>query len=127
MMSCLHSPVGVCRYNIAILAGIAIVPVLLSQSAPSSFQLDVAPLLAQKCLTCHGPAQQMSGLNLSSGASMLKGGQSGPAVVPGKSEESHLYRRITGREQPAMPLGGKLTDSEIGMLKAWIDSGAQWD
>ena len=103
------------------------VPLLRSQAAPSSFQRDVAPLFSQKCLTCHGPAQQMSGLNLSSADSLRAGGQHGPVVIGGKPVESHLYRRITGQEQPAMPLGGKLTGAEIAAIKAWIESGAQWD
>jgi hypothetical protein len=69
----------------------------------------------------------MAGLNLSTAESIRSGGQHGPALVPGKADESRLYRRITGQEQPAMPLGGKLADSEISTLKAWIDSGAQWE
>jgi hypothetical protein len=69
----------------------------------------------------------MAGFNLSTAESIRSGGQHGPALVPGKAEESRLYRRITGQEQPAMPLGGKLADSEISTLKAWIDSGAKWE
>src|SRR5581483_6747103 len=101
----------------------AAAPVLLAQS----FQRDIAPILSQKCVNCHGPAQQMSGLNLSTADSLRTGGAHGPVVVPGKSGESRLYRRITGQEQPAMPFGGKLTDAEINALKAWIDSGAHWE
>jgi hypothetical protein len=109
-------------YRIAALAGIAAICL-----AQTSFQRDVAPILSQKCLNCHGPAQQMAGLNLSTACDALRGGQKGPAVVPGKSEESHLYRRLTGQEQPAMPMGGKLSNAEINALKSWIDSGAHWD
>ena len=70
----------------------------------------------------------MSLLDLRTHAGMLKGGQkNGPAIVPGNAAGSPLYRRITGREQPAMPLGGKLADSEIATLKNWIDAGAVWE
>jgi hypothetical protein len=70
----------------------------------------------------------MSALDLSSRAAALKGGQkSGPAIVPGNAAASPFYRRITGADQPAMPLGGKLSAAEIAILKQWIDAGAPWD
>src|SRR5215472_5571144 len=120
-----------CLHRIAALAGGVVLcvsaPMLRSQSLPPSFASDVASILSQKCISCHGPGQQMAGLNLSTAESIRSGGQHGPALVPGKAEESRLYRRITGQEQPAMPLGGKLADSEISTLKAWIDSGAKWE
>ncbi len=101
---------------------------LLLWSAPNdpvSFKSDVAPLLEKNCLSCHGPAQQMSLLDLSSRAAALKGGQKGgPAIVPGSAAKSPLYRRVTGQDQPPMPLGGKLSDAEIATLQSWIDAGA---
>jgi hypothetical protein len=104
---------------------------LLLWSAPNdpvSFKSDVAPLLEKNCLSCHGPAQQMSLLDLSSRAAALKGGQKGgPAIVPGSAAKSPLYRRVTGQDQPPMPLGGKLSDAEIATLQKWIDAGAAWE
>ena len=97
-------------------------------SSPASFSRDIAPLLERSCLTCHGPAQPMSQLDLSTRDAALKGGQkAGPAIVPGDSAKSPLYRRVTGQDQPAMPLGAKLTSSEIKTIQEWIDSGAAWD
>ena len=55
-----------------------------------------------------------------------KGGQHGPALVPGDAAASPLYRRVADLEQPFMPMGGRLTDPEIAALKAWIDRGADW-
>lgn len=98
-----------------------------SGPAVASFTGEVAPLLTQKCLSCHGPAQQMASLNLSSAEATLKGGQSGPAIVPGNAEASRLYRRVSGLEQPSMPLGAKLSESETKIIKRWIDNGAQWE
>ncbi|MGH8247170.1 MAG: DUF1549 domain-containing protein, partial [Gammaproteobacteria bacterium] len=108
---------------------------LLSPARPQSpvpFSRDVAPILGRNCLSCHGaagpPGQLMSLLDLRTRAGMLKGGQkNGPAIIPGNAARSPLYRRITGQEQPAMPLGGKLTDAEIATLKNWIDAGAVWE
>ena len=70
----------------------------------------------------------MSLLDLSTRVAALKGGQkSGPAIVPGDSAKSPFYHRLTGQEQPAMPLGGKLSDAEITTIKEWIDAGAVWE
>src|SRR5947209_5648637 len=56
-------------------------------------------------------------LDLSSRASALKGGQkSGPAMIPGDAARSPLYRRLTGQDQPAMPLGSRLSEAEIGII-----------
>jgi mono/diheme cytochrome c family protein len=102
---------------------------LAAQSAPPpSFARDVGPLLGRSCVSCHGSAQKLAGLDLSSRAAALKGGdKSGPAIVPGKSADSPLYRRVTGKDQPAMPLGAKLSDKDIEILRNWIDAGAPWD
>jgi len=92
-----------------------------------SFQKDVAPLLAEKCAGCHGGSTKMSDLALDTREDALKGGKHGPALVPGKATESLLYRKITGLDQPQMPFGGRLSDSEIAVFRAWIDQGAVWD
>ncbi len=92
-----------------------------------SFRRNIAPLLTQRCLACHKADQPMAGLRLTSRAAILKGGQHGPALVPGDAAASRLYRRVAGLEQPAMPLGGRLSDAEIAALKSWIDAGAGWE
>src|SRR5205823_6875588 len=53
-------------------------------------------------------------------------GLRGLAIVPGKADESALFRRLTGAVQPAMPLGARLDDSDIAIVRQWIDEGAQW-
>jgi hypothetical protein len=92
-----------------------------------SFAHDVVPILSQKCMQCHGIDNPMANLDLKSREGALKGGQHGPAIIPGDAAGSHLYKHVAGQEQPQMPLGGKLSDPEIGVLKAWIESGAEWD
>src|SRR5438105_1411454 len=102
-------------------------PLAAQATKPVSFAHDVAPILNQKCLQCHGLANPMANLDLKSREGVLKGGQHGAAVVPGNAAASNLYRHVAGQEQPRMPLGGKLSDDEIAVLKAWIDGGADWD
>jgi hypothetical protein len=89
---------------------------------------DVLPILKDKCFQCHGAEVQMGKLALHTRAAMLKGGQKGPALVPGEAEASPLYRVVAGLDQPVMPaapLPG-LTAQEISVLKDWIDQGAPW-
>ena len=92
------------------------------------FERDVAPIFAQKCEACHGSSQQMSGLRLDSRAAALKGGYSGAAIEPGESAQSRLVHMVAGIPgRPLMPMGGeKLSDEQIGLLRAWIDQGAVW-
>lgn len=92
-----------------------------------SFSQDIAPILSQSCAQCHSQALVMGGLNLDSRDGALKGGEHGPAIVPGDASASHLYRHLTGQEKPQMPMGGHLTDQQIAAIKQWIDSGAEWD
>src|SRR5579864_1131665 len=98
-----------------------------AQTAKVSFSNDVAPILAKNCAQCHAATPAMGNLDLRSRDSALKGGQHGPAIVPGDAASSRLYQHLTGQQQPQMPMGGKLTDAEIAVIKAWIDSGANWD
>jgi hypothetical protein len=93
-----------------------------------SFTKDVQPILEQNCLGCHGPSMQSSRLNLSNSEDALRGGMRGSAIVPGRAEDSRLYRMAAGLDKPAMPLGGgKLSDGQLLVLKTWIDQGAHWD
>ncbi len=92
-----------------------------------SFSRDVAPILTEKCIQCHGREPLMAHLDLRTRDGALKGAQHGPVVLPGNAAESHLYRRLVGQEQPPMPLGGRLSDAEIAIIKNWIDSSAEWD
>ncbi len=94
------------------------------------FNRDIGPLLEQKCATCHGLQQQMSGLRLDSRAAALRGGYSGPAIKPGDSAGSKLIQMVAGvgvEKNLIMPMGGeRLTSAQVGLLRAWIDHGAAW-
>ena len=89
-------------------------------AAPDLFKEKVAPIFEQNCLSCHGAKLQRSGLDLRTEEAVLKGGARGPSVVPGNPEKSLLYRLITHKEEPEMPMGGKLSDAEIAAVAEWI-------
>src|SRR5689334_17732760 len=97
---------------------------LAAQTEP--VESEAVSVLKQKCLQCHGDALQMSNLSLATREAMLKGGDKGPAIVPGDAEKSRLFRRVSGLESPKMPMApmAPLTQREIGILKNWIESGA---
>src|SRR5438132_12955361 len=98
----------------------------LSLAQPASTADQALSILKQNCASCHGASQQMSGYDLRTRDAALRGGSKGVAIVPGKSGDSSLIGRLTGAIQPAMPLGAKLKDSDIAIIRQWIDQGALW-
>ncbi len=104
-------------------------PLVFAADGTINFAKHIEPLLAKKCVSCHGPEKQKAGLRLDRKGAVLKGGDDfGPAIVPGKSRESPLFRVVAGLEEGVeMPAEGeKLTAAEIELLKRWIDGGAEW-
>ena len=90
------------------------------------FEAKVRPVLAARCLQCHGTEKPKGGLRLDARDSMLKGGESGPVVVPGKPEESPLIEAIRYEGDVQMPPKGKLKAEEIAVLTDWVKRGAPW-
>ena len=84
----------------------------------------VLPLLEARCFECH-KAQSKGGLSLANRAAMLAGGESGPAIVPGKPEESLLIEAIR-YEGFEMPPRSKMPDPEIAILEKWVADSAPW-
>ena len=91
------------------------------------YKQDIKPLLAQKCYSCHGPEVQQAGLRLDLRQNALRGGDYGPVIKIGDSAASKLIRRVVdGDGGLQMPPTGPLSDDEIGLLRAWIDQGAEF-
>ena len=91
------------------------------------YEKDVKPILAQNCYSCHGDAVQQSGLRLDLRQNALRGGDYGPVIVPGKSAESKLIKRVVdGDGAMQMPPSGPLSAEDIGILRAWIDQGVEF-
>lgn len=90
---------------------------------------EIRGILQARCVACHGAGEKKGGLDLRTVASRLKGGKSGPALVPGKPEASLLYKRIVDGQMPpekeAKALAVELpTPAETEKIKAWIAAGA---
>ena len=92
-------------------------------------QHDIIPIRLARCSVCHGARRHEAGLDLRTRASLLKGGKSGPALVPGKPEQSLLIQKIRSGEMPPkekmLEVSVRpITDTETGKLARWIEQGA---
>ena len=97
-----------------------------SPGAAEFFETKIRPVLAQHCFKCHSSELQIAGLNLSTAAGLLKGGESGPVVIPGEPENSRLVAVVSYQEKLKMPPTGKLPDEQIADLRSWVKMGASW-
>lgn len=100
----------------------------ISSAAPVDFRRDVQPLIAERCLNCHGPKKQKGGLRLDLKNAAFKGGDSGEAaIVPGESSRSRLFQLVNSHDDERMPPNGeRLTPAQVDLVKRWIDGGADW-
>ncbi len=100
-----------------------------SAARPIDFTRDIKPILQVSCVRCHARGRDRGGFSIETRERMLKGGDDGPALVPGDSASSHLIALVAGLDpDEVMPKkGSRLTSEQIGLLRAWIDQGAAWD
>jgi ankyrin repeat protein len=106
---------------------LGVAPLGVCAESKIDFAKQVEPILAQKCHSCHGPDVQQSGLRLDKRQNAMRGGDYGPVIIPGKSAESKLIRRVVnGDGGMQMPPAGPLSSDEIAILRAWIDEGAEF-
>ncbi len=112
------------------LAGLAL-SLLMPVSAKASdariefFEKKIRPILVQHCTRCHGPDQK-AGLRLDHRVGLLKGGDTGPAIVPGDPNASRLIQAVRYTSDLRMPPKGKLDAAQIANLEHWVRNGAAW-
>ncbi len=96
---------------------------------PVDFVRDIQPILAARCLECHGPDKQKASYRLDEKTRAFKGGDSGhPAILPGQGAASPLVKLVAGEvpDSRMPPKGDPLSATEVARLRAWIDQGAVW-
>ncbi len=112
----------------------ALTPIVIAEVArdhPVDFSKDIYPLLKKNCIACHNSSKARAKLNLESPKAILKGGSEGPAVEPGKPDESLLLILAAHQEDPVMPPEKNkanavpFTSDELGLIKLWIAEGAK--
>ena len=113
---------------------LAITPQQVAQLPPPAnhridFSKEIQPIFEASCIKCHGRGKDKGGLRIDTRETLLKGGDSGAVIVPGKSADSLLIALVEGFDPDSvMPKkGSRLTPEQIGVLRAWIDQGAEWD
>jgi hypothetical protein len=118
---------GVARVTRVVLA-IGFVFVSTLPLCAASFEKEIQPLLQKRCYKCHSGAQAKGKLRLDSKSAAMKGGDSGPVIVAGKSSASDLMERVTSDDSDIRmpPTGERLSKAEVAMLRQWIDTGADW-
>src|SRR5262245_23694229 len=97
-----------------------------SREALDYFEREVRPILMDHCQKCHGAGKQENELRLDSRAALLKGGVSGPAVVPGQPDKSLVVAAVRHEGDIQMPPKRKLTEPQIAAIVHWIKLGAPW-
>ena len=103
-----------------------------TRDKPVSYTKEIADIFDAKCVGCHNATLAEGKLSMEDVGKLLKGGKHGPALKPGVSDESLLFRMAGHRVEPVMPPVEKkdaksLTPEELGLLKLWIDAGAKDD
>jgi len=103
-------------------------PATVPPATAVDFSRDIQPILESRCYGCHGPKTASKGLRLDRRAGAIQGGESGPAIIPGNSEQSLIVRRLLGLDgQSRMPkTGDPLSTAQIALIREWIDQGALW-
>jgi hypothetical protein len=115
-----------------LILSIVSVPAAAIEIAPSEdqirfFEAKIRPVLLDQCTKCHGPQKQKAGLRLDSREAILNGGETGPAIIPGKPQESLLVTAIRHEaDGPKMPPSKKLPAPAIADLTRWVEMGAPW-
>jgi mono/diheme cytochrome c family protein len=120
--------VAMCRRAILALVAVSGIAAAAPATDPAEqFEIKIRPILANRCFACHG-SSGLGGLTMTSRDGLLRGGKSGPALIPGKPEESLMIEAVLQtNEKLKMPAGqAKLPDSEIALLTAWVKAGAYW-
>ena len=93
------------------------------------FEQQIKPILEFDCVRCHGPEKPKGGLRLDTRGGALKGGDNGPALVPGKPDQSPLYTSTilpADDDKHMPPKGDPLKKDQTELLRVWIEQGAAW-
>lgn len=102
----------------------------LNRSVPVDFNTEIEPFLSKNCFACHNETKAKGGLILETPAAILKGGDSGPVVEPGKADSSLLFISAAHLDDPPMPPDKNksnavdLNPEQLALLKLWINQGA---
>ncbi len=100
-----------------------------ARAASVDFSHQIVPVLREHCGECHTGDKKKGGFSMNTRADLLKGGENGVAIIPGSSAKSKLIEVLITKDDDAKmpPKGPRLAPEKVQLLRAWIDSGANWD
>ncbi len=109
-------------------ATMLLIPLSVGAQEPAEqfFETEVRPLLIAKCSMCHGEKKISGGLRVNSLKSLIDGGDSGSAIIPGNPSESLLIQAVQRTGEMPMPPDEELSAGEVGVLRKWVEMGAPW-
>src|SRR5438552_18869367 len=114
------------RFGALVAASTAVAAAAAQPPGTVDFRRDVQPIFRDHCISCHGPEIQMNGLRLDRRADAMRGGTQSD-IGPHNADGSRLYHRLIGTNfGTRMPPGAPLSDTQIAIVKQWIDEGAEW-
>ncbi|MBL8810151.1 MAG: hypothetical protein JNM43_08245, partial [Planctomycetaceae bacterium] len=90
------------------------------------FERHIRPVLVNRCFKCHANEMSKGGLKADSRSALLQGGDSGPAIIPGKPQQSRLLFALRYQDGLEMPPDGKLSETQIAEFEKWIAAGTAW-
>src|SRR5688500_12819933 len=125
-----NSSISCFRIGLGCFTGVWLLCFGVSAAEPVSFTRDIAPVLREKCLTCHGAEKAKGNYRLDTFELLNKPGSSKTApIAPGKPSQSHLYELLTASdEDDRMPQKDEpLPKAQIAMIERWIREGAEFD
>ncbi len=124
-----NSLLAVCLTSLAALAALSSFSEPAVAAGSINFEKDILPALDASCGECHSARESFSNLRLDTAAGILKGGDLGEVLVPGKPDESSLYVRVSLPQDDLdfMPVeGDPLTEEQVEKLRQWIEEGADF-
>ncbi len=99
-----------------------------SLAAPeSTVGIEAMRLLKKNCFSCHNEKKRKGELAMTSREALLEGGETGPALITGKPDESLIITSLAAGADPHMPPKKQLSAAQIAVMKRWVTDGAAWD
>ncbi len=117
------------KYWSALAVTLAVAQPAIAAAAKADFSHQIVPILREHCAECHAGDKKKGSFSMNDRASLLAGGESGKAVIPGNAAKSPLIDAVTTKDPDKQmpPKGARLAPEKVKLLREWIDAGLPWE